>query len=671
MPWTTDDPARADGAPAPVAGPSGLEGEATQRQLLSMVESLTGVGYWRLQGADRRTFWSEQVYRIYGVTPETFDPNQQSVFDFIHPDDRPNMIEQFNRAVRRNSGFEFEARILRPDGHLRTTVCKGALESGADGAPEALVGVVQDVTEHRRAEAAQRENAERLARFIERLPAGAVHVRAGALTMNAELERITGYSRHELPTLKSWFGKLYGDESGKLMARYEQARREGFKSIVHGAIRRRDGEQRVLELRACDDPSGEIWIVHDVTDREAMQDELIAARDRAEVAARAKSEFLANMSHELRTPLTAIIGFTGLLGSQPGLAEIERHWVTRIDDAGKALLAIVNDVLDFSKLEAGSVELESDIFEPRRLVADTLALLAEQAARKGVTLAAQVADSAPSRLVGDTGRLRQVLINLVSNAVKFTNHGGVAVVVEAEDRADLGPGVRFSVIDTGIGIPDAALGQIFQRFVQADGSISRKFGGTGLGLAISARLVELMGGEIGVDSRLGDGSTFWFWAPLAETACAAPSAPVEAPVRLEAVRVLLVEDAEANQELVCTLLGAVGVEVTIANNGAEAVEAVKMAHYDLILMDVQMPVMGGVQATEIIRGMGGALVEIPIIALSANVLPEQVAEYHRAGMSAHLAKPINPRDLLTAIACWVGGDEGNEGEEDEPAALTA
>ena len=503
--------------------------------------------------------------------------------------------------------------------------------------------------------------AEGLSRFIERLPAGAVHARAGALTMNAALEQITGYSREELPTLESWFRKLYGDTSGKLQARYEQNRREGFKSIVQGVIRRKDGERRVLELRACDDLSGEIWIVHDITDREAMQAELVAAKDRAEVAARANSEFLANMSHELRTPLTAIIGFTGLLGGQHGLDEIQRHWVTRIDDAGKALLAIVNDVLDFSKLEAGSVELESEAFEPRRLVTDTLALLNEQATRKAVSLAARIDDQIPAGLVGDTGRLRQVLLNLVSNAVKFTNQGGVLVAAEAVDRPGFGPGVRFQVTDTGIGIPEAALGQIFERFVQADGSISRKFGGTGLGLAICARLVELMGGEIGVESRLGEGSTFWFWVPLREADQALESAADEAAVRLDALRVLLVEDAEPNQELVCTLLQAVGVDVTVTNNGAEAIEAVRTGYYDLILMDVQMPVMGGVQATEIIRSLGGELARIPIIALSANVMAEQVATYQRAGMNAHLAKPINPRDLLTTIARWSasGGQAGH------------
>jgi PAS domain S-box-containing protein len=585
------------------------------------------------------------------------------MLDFLHPDDRSAVADQVSRAISEHTGFEFEARLLRADGQVRTIVSRGACEVGPDGSAQAVVGVVQDVTERRRAEAAQREQAERLSRFIERLPAGAVHARAGALTMNAALEQITGYTRDELPTLDVWFRKLYGDTSGRLLARYEQNRRDGFKSIVHGTIRRRDGEQRVLELRACDDPSGEIWIVHDVTDREAMQAELVAAKDRAEVAARAKSEFLANMSHELRTPLTAIIGFTGLLGGQDGLNELQRHWVTRIDDAGKALLAIVNDVLDFSKLEDGSVELESEIFEPRRLVVDTLALLNEQAARKGVTLSARVGDCVPDGLVGDTGRLRQVLINLVSNAVKFTNQGAVVVTVEGEGRPGEGRGVRFSVTDTGIGIPEAALGQIFQRFVQADGSISRKFGGTGLGLAISARLVELMGGEIGVESHVGQGSTFWFWAPLREADAAAPEAAAETAVRLDALRVLLVEDAEPNQELVCTLLKAVGVEVVVADNGAQAIEAVKTDRFDLILMDVQMPVMGGVQATEIIRDMGGELARIPIIALSANVMADQVAAYQRAGMDAHLAKPINPRDLLTTIARWSGGAEADRDEQ--------
>ncbi|MDR3506975.1 MAG: ATP-binding protein [Caulobacteraceae bacterium] len=637
-----------------------MDDERTLRGLLGLAESLSGVGYWRLMLEEGRLFWSDETFQIHGVGRDAFRPDTQNVLDFYHHDDRAAAIYHLDRAVRRHLGFEYEARLVRPDGQVRTIFSKGCCERDEDGNPVAIIGVVQDVTARKIAEAVERENAQRLGRFIERLPAGAVHVRSGALTMNAELERITGYSREELPTLKAWFNKLYGDDGERRLARYEQARREGFKSIVHGVIRRRDGEQRVLELRACDDPSGEIWIVHDVTDREAMQAELMAAKDRAEVAARAKSEFLANMSHELRTPLTAIIGFTGLLAGQGGVGETERRWVARIDDAGKALLAIVNDVLDFSKLEAGSVTLEAEAFEPRRLVEETVALLQDQADGKGVTIQVAVDDSVGEVLMGDAGRLRQILINLVSNAVKFTHHGQVRVIVGPAVAADGSAQVGFSVADTGIGIPEEALGQIFQRFVQADGSISRRFGGTGLGLAISARLVELMGGEIGVHSRLGEGSTFWFTVPLDRATAMTANIETSAPANMEALRVLLVEDAEANQELVTTLLTAVGVDVTVACNGAEAVEAVRADCFELILMDVQMPVMGGVEATRVIRAMGGDLAHIPIIALSANVLPEQVADYHQAGMSAHLAKPINPRDLLAAIARWTEPCDGAE-----------
>lgn len=507
--------------------------------------------------------------------------------------------------------------------------------------------------------------AERLARIIELLPAGAVHVRAGVLSMNAAMEAVTGYARAELPSLEAWFEKLYGDTSGKLLARYLDQRAQGFPATVEGSIRRKDGEVRRIEFRACNDEVGEIWIVNDITERDAIQQELIAAKDRAEAGARSKAEFLANMSHELRTPLTAIIGFAELLAREGALGPQERHWLARIDDASKTLHAIVNDVLDFSKLEEGAIELESEPFALRKLIDDSAALLADQAQRKGVGLGIFVDDELCDGRMGDSGRLRQVLLNLISNAVKFTNHGLVTIRARGEADPNGGaPRVRFAVSDTGIGIPAAALDQVFQRFVQADGSISREFGGTGLGLAICRRLVELMGGEIGVESRVGSGSTFWFSVPLAPAADVEQAVEEALAIDASAIRLLLVEDAEANQELVSTILRSVGVEVDIVANGAEAVDAVQVSAYDLVLMDVHMPVMGGVQATRIIRSLGGEFATLPIIALSANVLPAQVADYRRAGMNAHLAKPINPREMLATIAHWAAADR-----EPSPAAL--
>lgn len=636
--------------------------------LLSMAESLAGVGYWRYRFADAALVWSDAVYEIYGLSQADFAPSGDAAISFFHPDDRPAARCAFDRAITQQTDMAFELRLVRADGEVRTVISRAECEKNVDGEGVALVGVFQDVTERRRAEAAQRESTARLARIIELLPAGAVHVQDGVLSMNAEMEKVTGYSREEIPSLDAWFALLYGDTSGKLLARYKDQRSNGFPASVLGEIRRKDGELRQIEFRACNDSIGEIWIVDDVTERAIIESELIAAKERAEVGGRSKAEFLANMSHELRTPLTAIIGFAGLLSGGGVLPERERHWVSRIEDASKALHSIVNDVLDFSKLEDGAVELESEPLSLCGLVEDTAALVADQAAKKGVALKVQIEDGVCDRLAGDTGRLRQVLLNLMSNAVKFTNQGGVIVKV-AEETGPAGlVRVRFSVSDTGIGIPDAVRGQLFQRFVQADGSISRRFGGTGLGLAISRRLVELMGGEIGVESRLGEGSTFWFTVDLAPAL--EVERLVEETIALDeaTLRVLLVEDAEPNQELVSTILRAVGIEVDIAANGAQAVEAVRVARYDLVLMDVQMPVMGGVQATQIIRGMGGAAAGVPIIALSANVLPEQVAAYRLAGMDAHLAKPINPRDMLAAIGHWAAV---RRADDTEPQALYA
>jgi len=635
---------------------------SARSNLLSMAESLAGVGYWRYHFADGSVIWSDAVYRIYGLDPGDYDPSGGAPLSFYHPDDRETVRATLNRAITEKTGFAFEMRLVRTDGEVRTVICRAECEKGENGQDIALVGVFQDVTEHRRAEAAQRESTARLARIIELLPAGAVHVQDGVLSMNAEMEKVTGYRRDEIASLEAWFELLYGDASGKLLARYKDQRINGFPPSVIGQIRRKDGELRQIEFRACNDSIGEIWIVDDVTERAAIERELIAAKERAEVGARTKSEFLANMSHELRTPLTAIIGFTGLLTGDGVLPPRERHWVSRIEDASKALHSIVNDVLDFSKLEDGAVELETEPFSLRKLVDDTAALLNEQAEKKGVQLKVEVQDSLYDHLSGDPGRLRQVLLNLMSNAVKFTNLGAVTIGVSEHPAAAGLVHLRFSVRDTGIGIPAEALDQLFQRFVQADGSISRRFGGTGLGLAISRRLVELMGGEIGVESRLGEGSTFWFEVDLARAAEVEALAEEAVAIDGASLRLLLVEDAEANQELVSTILHSVGIDVDVAGNGAEAVEAVRTSRYDLVLMDVQMPVMGGVQATEIIRKMGGHLARVPIIALSANVLPEQVAEYRRAGMDAHLAKPINPREMLMAIGHWAAARRSGEEE---------
>ena len=627
---------------------SGGEGATSPERLLALAERAAGLGYWRVSLPERAWFWSAEVYRIYDLDPAGFDPNTGSVLPLYAPEDRDWLLAAVERAQETGETFERELRLTTGGGEERVVLLRGSGARNRSDVVCEVVGILQDVTERRRLEAMHAASAQRHAEIVERLPAGAVHVQGEALSLNAEIERITGYSRAELPTLESWFRILYGDVTGKMRARYERARADGFRSVTRNTIRRKDGVERVVEFRGCQEEIGELWIIHDITETKKLEDELIEAKERAEAAARFKSEFLANMSHEIRTPLTAIIGFSGLLRTDGELAPRERGWSDRVDEASKALLSIVNDVLDFSKLEAGQIEIVSGPLDPRRLAQETVALLAGQAGAKGVAMALTCDPDIPPTVAGDAGRLRQVLLNLVSNAVKFTSRGKVEVRLSLDphdpDR------VRFGVFDTGVGIPPAALDMVFERFAQADGSITRKFGGTGLGLAICKRLIDAMGGEIGVESRVGEGSLFWFALDLPAACSLAAPDEEDGDAELGPLSILVVDDAEANRDLVSTILRSVGLAVDLAENGVEAVEAVKAKAYDLVLMDVQMPVMDGIRATQVIRGLHGPRSGVPIVALSANVLPEQVASYRAAGVDAHLGKPINPAELLATIA---------------------
>ena len=389
---------------------------------------------------------------------------------------------------------------------------------------------------------------------------------------------------------------------------------------------------------------------------------------RAEAAAAAKTDFLANMTHELRTPLTAIVGFAGVLRGSDALSERDAHHVGLIHDASRTLMGVVGDVLDFSKLEAGGFELDPAAFDPAQTVRSAVAIVAEQAAGKGLELVTRIdAPAFEPLLIGDAPRLRQVLLNFLSNALKFTREGGVTVRLAGTLQADR-CALRVEVRDTGIGIDEAHIGALFTRFTQADASVSRQFGGTGLGLAISKQIIEAMGGRIGAESVIGQGSTFWFEVdlPLAGEADilaepeATPGAALDRPVR-----VLVVEDNAVNRELITTLLGPFGVEIETACDGAEAVEAVTRGRYDAILMDMQMPVMDGLTATRRIRALADReAARTPIIAMTANVLPEQVARCREAGMDDHIGKPINLPQLLHTLDLWTTPAEEAEDRQE-------
>lgn len=375
----------------------------------------------------------------------------------------------------------------------------------------------------------------------------------------------------------------------------------------------------------------------------------------AEALAQTKGDFLAMMSHEIRTPLNGILGMASILSGKE-LGESERDCVEVIRRSGETLKAIINDLLDLSKIEAGRMDLEGENFNLRQAVADSIRVVQVLADEKDLELVLSVAESVPERVNGDSVRLGQIILNLLSNAIKFTDDGTVELRIETIPSQNEKHILLFTVIDGGIGMTKEQQEKLFRPFCQATASTARRFGGTGLGLAICKKLVEMMGGEIGVESQLGEGSTFWFTTQLAAATRAKEvrEIPVNAAALSERkIRILLVEDNQVNQKVASLMLKNMGVITDLASNGAEAVQAVESGEYDLVLMDCQMPVMDGLHATRTIREGGGPGATVPIIAMTASAFSEDRDNCLEAGMNDYLAKPITERDLRAKVTAWL------------------
>ncbi|MGD9510146.1 MAG: ATP-binding protein, partial [Geminicoccaceae bacterium] len=378
-----------------------------------------------------------------------------------------------------------------------------------------------------------------------------------------------------------------------------------------------------------------------------------AARTQAELGERAKAHFLAAMSHEIRTPMTGVLGMADLLATEPLLPN-QRKYVQSIQASGRHLLNVINDVLDFSRLGAGGLVLERIDFELADTIEQVRSIMSPVAIERGLELRVMIADEVPPALVGDPTRLRQILLNLVGNGLKFTPSGGVTVAVADTSAAGVGQALRFEVRDSGIGIPQHRLDTLFQPFVQLDASTARRFGGSGLGLAICRELVRLQNGRVGVESEPSRGSLFWFELPLeighVEPPGEAPPEPGPTPTR----RILVAEDVEVNQDLLCAGLVQAGHQVVVAGNGVEAVQKAATERFDVVLMDVQMPMMDGIEATGHIRALPPPAGSVPIFALTANVMDQERHHCLRAGMDRVLGKPIVWPELLSALAALDG-----------------
>jgi two-component system, sensor histidine kinase len=662
----------------------------SQRQLLE-AQRIGKLGHWVADMASQTLTWSPEMFVIFGID-ETPSLPFDSFVQLIHPADADAFLAARKQAVDTRGHLEHELRICRPGGDTRWIHVEADPNYADDGVCVSLFGITQDITERRRVEDELAENRRKLRDAIESISEGFVLFdRDGGLVLT-----------------NSKYREMFPQVAGALRpgASYEEVLRAGLDSglMEIGAEDREAWLQRMVAWqRAGTEPSerhlsdgrwvrvsmrrtgdgGTVGIstditaireaetaltrkVHDLETTQArleklsrelasMAGDLTAAKDAAEAGSRAKSDFLAMMSHEIRTPMNGVIGMTGLLLDTP-LGEEQRRFAIAVRDSSESLLGIINDILDFSKLEAKRLTLDCADFEPRQVIDGVVALLQPRAREKGVSLETTVAADLPAWLNGDAGRLRQVLLNLVGNAVKFTEHGSVALAVTHRplDADDIE--LTVEVRDTGIGMSDEVQARLFTPFTQADSSISRRFGGTGLGLAISRELVELMGGTIGVDSALGQGSRFCFTLRCRAAAVPMPiAAPAEAPTAVRPLDILVAEDNRVNQMLIAALLEKLGHRATLVGDGEQAVAAVAQGRFDLVLMDVQMPKLDGVSATKAIRALDGAAARTPVVALTANALPGQRESYIADGMDDYLSKPIQPAALAATLGRWATG----------------
>ncbi len=447
--------------------------------------------------------------------------------------------------------------------------------------------------------------------------------------------------------LDAWIGGMQGELDSFSVEYRLQTKQEDYIWVQSRGLVLRDAKGSPIRLAGSNT---------DVTERKRFEVELLKARHSAEASSRAKSEFLANMSHEIRTPMNGIIGITDLL-METELTGEQREYVEMLKGSADSLLSIINDILDLSKIEAGKFELDTSAFKLRDCIKDVLVIGAVSASKKGLQLTTDIASDVPDSIVGDQGSVKQVLINLVGNAVKFTEKGSVSICVS---RQECGAGwitLHFSVADTGIGIPEEHQRKIFDIFTQADSSTTRKYGGTGLGLSICSRLVQMMKGEIWVESKPGNGSSFHFTASFGlvhEAASEARQVDAKeadsAEEKKPGLNILVAEDNFVNQKLATALLQKAGHSVTIASNGRVAVDEIESKQFDLVFMDVQMPEMDGYQATRIIREREkGTEERIPVIALTAHVMKGDRERCINAGMDEYLSKPLKKKDVLDLI----------------------
>jgi signal transduction histidine kinase/CheY-like chemotaxis protein len=657
----------------------------SEQRLEQISHNVPGVIYQYLlrpDGSSHFPYASQGIHDIYDVSPEDVNQDASVIFDRLHPKDLEHVVQTITESAQNLTIWECEYRVRFADGRIIWVTGHATPQHEPDGSI-LWHGYIKEITHRKQAEIALRESEAKLRESYAEQNALFAALTDVVLIRNAEgkcLKIVPTNVNNLLGTPEEVLSKSIDEELPQPAAR-----------IIASAIKEALGTQKIVSCDYCLEIHGkEVWfaanispiaknkviqISRDITDRKQIEMTLALAKESAELATRTKSEFLANMSHEIRTPMNGVIGMTELLSLTP-LSEEQLDYVQTIRDSGNILLAVINDILDFSKIEAGKLELENRPFILADAVKSVFQILSNQAFNQETTINYAIASDVPPYIVGDIARVNQILINLLGNAIKFTKQGKVLLSVRCLRSSGLPAQLLFSIKDTGVGISSDRINILFQPFAQADASISRKYGGTGLGLAICKYLVKFMGGSIWGESKgsiageppLGwqvvtdpetQGATFYFTIALPNYASdaiatknlAAGNANDHQVLIAEQfpLHILIVEDNELNQKIASLYLKKFGYLVDIANNGVEALSMMSNQTYDLLLMDMQMPEMDGLTTTRLIRQDINIQPQPQIVAMTANVMPEDIQACLDAGMNDYISKPIRTEELVRIL----------------------
>ncbi len=656
--------------------------ELEQRDLaerLKTAQAIARVGSWETDLSTMEVIWSAETYRIFEVNKEEFHPTHEAFLNFVHPEDRAAVDEALVQSRNERSLQLIEHRILMPDGRIKVIDERWQVFCDESGQPTRAVGTCQDVTDRKKAQEALLLAAKRVELAARAGKVGIWDWDIALGTMHWDEQMYALYHRtvsSSASGVELWQQHLHPDDSAEIYAELQEALRPNgkpfdttFRILLpgNGGIRHIRG-QGIVFRDGKGNPSrmiGTNWDITEQVEREAILREKLenekALRQQALAGELAKSEFLAVMSHEIRTPMNGILGFAEMLSQSPTLTPENRNLTQTIVSSGEALLRILNDILDISRIEAGRLPIHKEPFSPKDLIRDIETLFGHQIKEKGLKFQIQIDKKLPETLLSDVGRIRQVLVNLLGNALKFTEKGSVTLIVRTSTEPTHKKFLEFVVRDTGPGIAPNRGQDIFEAFTQADSSTSRRHGGTGLGLTISRRLAHLMGGDILLFTELGKGSRFILHLPLIPIE--AHHLDVPAPI-VEASppsadfaasypqSILIVEDDKINLMLMAGMLRKLGYSPLMAKNGLEAIAIYKKESPNCILMDVQMPEIDGLEATRLIRDYEQKRHLHPayISALTANIQRDDQQRCFNAGMNTFLNKPIKFKTIADTLA---------------------